>query len=237
MTRTLHQDRAELAAAGRRSAYRVAIATLIIGAVAILVWAVAFSPVLGAKRIVVRGVHVLTAAQIRQAAAIRHGTPLLRLDTRAAARRVEALPDVASAHVRISYPSTVEITVSERMAVGYVLAGGAAVLVDGTGRQFRSTPTPPAGLPRFEIAMDSDQIAVGQAVATVAGALPAAIRTELRAIAANTPQAVVLRLVDGRTVLWGGADRSADKAQVLPALLGRPGTIFDVSDPDVVVAR
>jgi hypothetical protein len=38
-------------------------------------------------------------------------------------------------------------------------------------------------------------------------------------------------------VLWGSADRSADKAQVLPALLTRDGTTFDVSNPDVVVAR
>jgi len=46
-----------------------------------------------------------------------------------------------------------------------------------------------------------------------------------------------LHLRDGRTVLWGSAERSADKAQVLPALLARAGTTFDVSNPDVVSVR
>lgn len=237
MTKTLHRDNADVGTAGRRSGHRVAITTLIVGAVAVLVWGVAFSPVLGAKRIVIRGVHVLTVAQVRQAAAIRHGIPLLRLDTGAVARRVEALREVASARVRISYPSTVEITVSERVAVGYLNGAGAVVLVDKTGRPFRSTLTAPAALPRFDIPTGSDPTAIGQAMATVAASLSPAIRAKLTSIAASSPGAIVLRLADGRTVQWGSADRSAEKAEVLPALLSRPGTLFDVSDPDVVVAR
>ena len=38
-------------------------------------------------------------------------------------------------------------------------------------------------------------------------------------------------LRDGRTVLWGSADESALKAEVLVALLDGPGRTFDVSVP------
>jgi cell division protein FtsQ len=48
---------------------------------------------------------------------------------------------------------------------------------------------------------------------------------------------VTLTLRDGRTVLWGGADESAAKARVLTALLGRSGTVYDVSTPSVVTVR
>jgi cell division protein FtsQ len=74
-------------------------------------------------------------------------------------------------------------------------------------------------------------------VATVAAALPPPVLRKLSSITANGPSAITLQLRDGRTVDWGGAERSADKAQVLPALLARSGTEFDVSNPDLVVAR
>jgi cell division protein FtsQ len=48
---------------------------------------------------------------------------------------------------------------------------------------------------------------------------------------------VTLTLNDGRTVLWGGTDRSADKARLLSALLGQPGRYFDLSDPSSVISR
>ncbi len=223
--------------AARRSARRVIAVVLLIGVLVVGTWVVAFSPVLGAKRVLVRGAHVLSAAQVRAAAAVRPGAPLVRLDAGAVADRVDALPQVASAHVRVSYPSTVVITITERVAVGYLTAGGSAILVDKSGAQFRTVAAAPRGLPRFDIPSGARAVAAGQAVATVAAALTPALLAKLKSIKAGGPQAISLLLADGRTVRWGSADRSADKARVLPALLARPGTTFDVSDPDVVVAR
>ena len=53
-------------------------------------------------------------------------------------RRVEELPDVASATVRVSYPSTVRIKVVERVPVGYIANADAARSSWSTGRA-RST--------------------------------------------------------------------------------------------------
>ena len=59
----------------------------------------------------------------------------------------------------------------------------------------------------------------------------------LATIQADDPAGISLVLRDNRIVRWGGPDRSSDKARVLAALLARPGTVFDVSDPDLVYAR
>jgi cell division protein FtsQ len=221
--------------ATRRSARRIAVLAGAVGIVAVLIWVVLFSSVLGANRVVVHGAHTVPFTRIQAVADVPHGRPLVRLDTAAIAQRVETLPDVGSASVRVSYPSTVVITVRERIAVGYLNFGSAAILVDDSGRQFRTVATPPQALPCFDI--PAGATATGQAVATVAAALTPAVRSKLSSISASDASSITLRLRDGRTVQWGSADRSADKAQVLPTLLARGGSDFDLTNPDVVVAR
>src|SRR6266545_1089667 len=119
MADTLTREDDDLAAA-RRSARRIALVAGTVGLIAVLVWVVVFSSVLGVKRVVVHGAHVLSAARIRSVADVPHGRPLVRVDTGTIAHRIEALPEVAAVSVRVSYPSTVMITVTERVAVGYL---------------------------------------------------------------------------------------------------------------------
>jgi cell division protein FtsQ len=238
MTQTRRADRDDDVDHGaRRSARRVVVVAFVVAVLAVGTWVVAFSSVLGAKRVLVHGTHQISVARVRAAGAVPHGAPLVRLDSGAVAARVEALPGVASARVEVSYPSTVVITIRERVAVGYLTAGGSAVLVDETGKQFRTVSTVPHALPRFDLPSGAQAAPTGQAVATVAGSLTPALLAKLKSVTATGPLSITLLLTDGRTVRWGSSERSADKARVLPALLTRPGTSFDVSDPDVVVAR
>ena len=96
---------------------RTLVGVAVVAVLALLVtWLVAFSPLLGASTVQVQGATTLSDDQVRSAAAIADGTPLVRLDTAAVARRVEALPQVASARVTVAYPSTVTVTVLERRA-------------------------------------------------------------------------------------------------------------------------
>lgn len=223
----------------RRPSRRVAF--VIAGAVVLVVlavWVVAFSPLLGVKTVTVRGTGFLTAAQIRTAAAITHGTPLLRLDTAAIVRRVDRLAEVKSAAVTTSYPNTVTITVIERAPVGYLDSGqGKFVLVDASGAQFRTVQARPTKLPLFVVPTDGAAGPSAAAVATVAGDLSAALLGRIRSIQALDPTAITLLLTDSRVVRWGSVERSADKARILPALLQQPGSQFDVSNPDQVIAR
>jgi cell division protein FtsQ len=203
----------------------------------VLVWVVAFSSLLGARTVTVRGEHSLSVQQIRAAAAISSGTPLIRLDTGAVRHRVDALPQVASARVSVSYPSTVVITVIERVPVGYLASADGFVLVDASGAQYQTIAVAPKSLPRFGLPAGAQARATGQAVATVAAALTPSIRAELSEITATTPDSISLTLRDGRSVRWGSDLRSQDKARLLPALLTQRGTVFDVSNPDLVVVR
>ena len=219
----------------RRTAVIVAAITLLVAVIA--VWIVGFSSVLGVKTVSVRGTSTLTAQQVRAAARIAHGAPLIRLDTNAVARRVEALPAVASATVRTGYPNSVVITVVERVAVGYVENGAQFVLVDRTGVQFRTVDTRPRAVPLFALPDGAAARSSGAAVASVAAALPRSLLAKISSIQAFDPGAITLLLNDHRVVSWGSADHNADKARILPALLTQPGTRFDVSDPTQVVAH
>jgi cell division protein FtsQ len=206
-------------------------------AVVAAVWIVAFSPVLGVRTVDVRGAHVLTAGQVRTAAHVKHGTPLLRLDTAAIERRVAALAVVKSVSVTTSYPGTVTISVVERTAVGFVHGTSGYTLVDASGAQYRTLSARPAHLPEFVLPAGGAARAAAGALATVAAALPASVLTHIASIQALDPDAITLLLTDSRVVRWGSVDRSAAKAQLLPALLRQPGTQIDLTDPDQVVIR
>jgi cell division protein FtsQ len=200
-------------------------------------WLVAFSPVLGVRTVTVAGTHLLTPAEVRSAAALHSGSPLIRLDTSAVAHRVDRLPEVAAASVHVSYPGTVHITVTERVAVGYVVSGTKFTLVDRTGNQFRAVTVRPRGLPAFEVPAGAAGAPTARAVAGVAAALPETIRRRLSSVQALDPTSITLQLTDSRVVRWGSDERNADKARILPALLTQQGSQFDITDPDQVTVR
>jgi cell division protein FtsQ len=206
---------------------------------ALLAWLVAFSSVLGVRTVNVEGTRTLTAQQVRAAAGIRAGTPLARLDLGAIRSRLGAVAPIRTVTVSRSYPASVTIRISERVAVGYrpldgTVSGGQVLLVDRDNVAFRTVASAPARLPRLVVPADG---APSAAAALVAGALPGKILRALSSISAPSDESVTLNLRDGRIVLWGGTDRSADKARLLTALLGRPGRYFDLSDPSAVISR
>lgn len=214
----------------RRWPVLAAVLALVLG----LGWLVGFSSALGARTVSVSGEHRVSAEQVIAAARIRHGAPLARLDTAAVRARVAAIPAVRTVTVSVSYPATVHIRVTERVAVGYRLGADGVVLVDAADVQFATVPRPPHDLP--ELAVTGDQVR-SAAAATVAAALPAGFAGAVARIAVPTAQSITLTLTDGRTVLWGGTDRSDEKAKLVPVLVHQPGSYFDVSDPSSVISR
>jgi cell division protein FtsQ len=221
--------------AGRRPRLFLALGAALL-VVVLAVWLVAFSPAFAARSVTIKGTLVrLNVTQLKTAADVPIGTPLVRLDTAVVRARVAAIPEVASASVSVSYPSTVTIKVVERVTVGYLSVAGGYALVDKTGLQFVTTADKPSNLPHFDLAPGADPRPSIAASAQVAAALPTDILGQLDSISAGSSSAVSLVLRDGRIVRWGSPDRNAEKAQLLIPLLKQPGNTFDISDPDSVV--
>jgi cell division protein FtsQ len=228
---------ADTEAPPRRSRRRLYWGAALAAAAAVLIgWLVAFSSVFGVRSVDVVGTKTLTPDAIRAAADIEHGTPLVRLDTAAVSRRVQALPEVASVRVEESFPSTVTITVVERTAVGFVQSGSTYRLVDRTGKAYRAATVAPHKLPEL-VVPDSDSGSALSAIAVVAADLPAGVRNRVTSVQAMDPDAITLVLRSEKVVRWGSVDDSALKARILPVLLHQPGQQFDLSDPTQPVVR
>ena len=237
-----------------RSPWRTAFFALAVaGLLAGVAWALLGSKLLVVRSVVVTGTHLVPAAQVRAAAAIPPDQPMIRVDTAAAARRVEAITQVQSAQVSRSWPDRIVITVRERTAVLAVAgpaaaaaAGGASSgtagydLIDGSGVVVRSVPAKPAGLPVYWPAAGSGALRGSPSVAavvTVLHELPATITRLVSVVSASSPQNVTLGLSDGITIVWGDTTRAAEKATELSALLRTHAHFYDVSAPGTAVTR
>ncbi|MBO0841416.1 MAG: FtsQ-type POTRA domain-containing protein [Sciscionella sp.] len=196
-----------------------------------------FSPVLGVRSIQVVGNRSVPADAVVAAANVPTGSPMLRVDIDGVASRVAGLPQLASARVVRSWPSTLLVEVTERTPLAYAKASDGAHLIDATGHDFQTTRTPPNGLPQLLVSRVAPDDASTKAALQVLGALPAQLRKITRSVSAQTPGDVRLALTGNRTVQWGGTDSSSRKAEVLAALLSRPGTVYDVSSPDLATVH
>ncbi|GAB2986107.1 cell division protein FtsQ/DivIB [Saccharothrix stipae] len=203
-------------------------AILAMSVVTIVVCTVWFTPVLGVREVQVRGIVDLSADEVRAAAAVESGTPLVRLDVDAVAGRVRELPRVAGVVVERVVPGTVRLTVDEREPVGVIIVPDGAHLVDVTGKDYATVVQPPDGLPELKVSQD----AVVAAVAVLTQ-IPEALRKDVRTVTADSPSDVRLSLSAGREVRWGSSADTARKAAVLAVLLTRKGSVFDVSSPEL----
>jgi cell division protein FtsQ len=193
---------------------------------------VMFTSMLGVRSVEVVGVREIPEEDVIKAAAIEHGTPMVQLDAAEAAARVAKLPRVFEVRVERSWPSTVQIIVTERSPVAVLRSGSRTHLIDSTGLDYAVVPTPPAGLPTLAMSNVSPGDPATKAVVTVLGAIPKQLKVQLTTVTANTPGDVRLTLSDGRLIKWGDTHDNARKAAVLAALLTRPGKTFDVATPD-----
>jgi cell division protein FtsQ len=201
-------------------------------------WALLGSSLLVVRSVAVTGNAAVPKAEVLRAAAIRSGTPLVRIDTGAVGRRVERLNQVQSAQVAVHWPSSVVITVRLRTPTLAVPANGGFDLVDRFGVAVRHVAARPPGMALLKTTAALASLRGSPAVraaATVLDGLPAQIRQLVRAVVAPSPDAVTLDLRGGVTVLWGGTDRAAAKAKELEILMPTRARSLNLSDPDTVV--
>lgn len=206
----------------------------VLGTVALLAALVVvalFTPVLGVHTVRVEGTHALSAAKVRAAARIEPGTPILRVDTEAAGKRVSGLSRVASVSVSTSLPFTVTIDVTERSPVAIFEATDGIRLVDRTGHAYATVKKAPDGLPRINLPKVAAGDPATEAVVGVLTALPGKLRDRVTSITASREGDVRFALAGGKKVRWGSTEQSKRKAAVLRVLLSREGTVYNVTSP------
>ncbi|KUI40173.1 cell division protein FtsQ/DivIB [Mycobacterium sp. GA-2829] len=195
-----------------------------------------FTPIMSARSIDVVGLEAIPQEEVLAAAAVVPGTPLLQIDTDAVAERVATIRRVASARVQREYPSSLRITVVERIPVVVKDYPDGPHLFDRDGVDFATAPPPP-GLPILETATPGPSDPATEAALQVMLALPPEVAAQVGRVAAPSVASITLTLVDGRVVVWGTNDRTDEKALKLAALLTQPGRTYDVSSPDLPTVK
>jgi cell division protein FtsQ len=195
-----------------------------------------FTPVMSARNIVVVGLGAVTQEEVTNAVAVAPGTPLLQVDTDTVAERVAAIRRVASVRVQREYPSTLRVTVVERVPVVVKDYPDGPHLFDRDGVDFAVAP-PPAGVPYLDTQNPGPNDPPTKAALEVMTSLRPEVAAQVARVDAPSVAAITLQLIDGRQVVWGTTDRTEEKALKLGALLTQPGQTYDVSSPDLPTVK
>ncbi|MFF7329232.1 cell division protein FtsQ/DivIB [Streptomyces sp. NPDC090306] len=229
-----------------RAAVALAAGCAVVGAGA--VWLLYGSQWLRVERVSVSGTRVLTPAQVRAAADVPAGRPLASVDTGAIESRLRrALPRIDSVEATRSWPHGISLKVTERSPVLIVQNPenkGKYTEVDDEGVRFASISHAPKGVPLLDLSLSStgpaaaslrrfDENRLVREAVHVAGAIPAAVARDTRTVKVRSYDDISLELTRGRTVEWGSAEKGAEKARALTALMKAASGAghFDVSVP------
>jgi cell division protein FtsQ len=205
-------------------------AALVLGLVLTGVWLLLFSSVLTVREVSVTGNRTISPVRVEAVAKAPMGRQLARADLDAVRARVETIAAVKSVSVSRSWPHTVAIAITERTPVAVVDRGAGLQAVDEDGVLFGHYPRKPADLPLLETAPDVKAEALAEAARVVTSLRPD-IQVLLDRVQVESVDRIRLLLDGGRTVMWGSAEDSAQKAEVLAVLLDRDAKQIDVSVP------
>ena len=203
-------------------------------------WALLDSRFFVVRHVAVTGTHLVSAAEVRSAAAIPSGSPLIRVNGAVVAHRVDQIRQVESAKVTRDWPDGVTITVTEREPAMAVPSGQGYQLIDRDGVAVEFAPQLPHGMPRLLLPAGSPLAALRGSPAVSAAAqvlhqLPRWVARRVVAVQAPGAGEVTLRLTHHVTVVWGSPDRPAIKAKVLGVLMHTHAHSYDVSAPGTAV--
>lgn len=194
------------------------------------IWLVYFSSHLAVQQVGVSGNGFVSAGQIRTATDVPEGRPLARIDLDTIERRVEGIAAVKSATATRAWPDAIKIAVTERKAVAVVDLGDDIRGMDDQGVVFRKFDKRPVALPLVKTSGVTGGEALHEA-ALVLASLPTPLQGRVAHLSVVTVDQIWLVLRDQRVIMWGSAEESEQKAQVLTVLLKRPAKTYDVSVP------
>ncbi|BCW05508.1 FtsQ-type POTRA domain-containing protein [Arthrobacter sp. NtRootA1] len=212
--------------------------SIVTAVVAVLIAGAIYSPVLAVRTITVDGTKLLTPEDVQKALSGMEGKPLPQVSEQEVNELLKPLVQVRSATVEARPPSELLVHVNERVPVALLKQGDSFVMVDVDGVQLGATQDQSAvALPLIDAGAGATNTGLFKAIAAVLNTLPADVLARMSTASAASPDAVELKLVDGKTVVWGNAEDKELKAKALEALLKMPPdpkvpvNVYDVSVP------
>ncbi|WBL18117.1 cell division protein FtsQ/DivIB [Citricoccus sp. NR2] len=219
---------------------------------AVLAAVVYFSPLLAIKHLRIDGTDLLPVTQAQSMLEPVVGQPLPQVGDDTVSELLKQHPAVDSVTTRAEPPDTLVVDVHEHPPVAMAPTEDDAdgnsqyVLFNTHGTELTvlsASAAQPYDLPVVSSAEDVTDPELFNTITEVLGGLPEDILKQVRSASGETVDSVVLSLHNGRTVLWGNAEDSEQKAAVLTALLTieddpeEPVSEYDVSTPDHPVTR
>ncbi len=150
--------------------------------------------------------------------------PLVDISPAAAAHRIEQLPWVDTARVAVSFPSSVAVTVTERVPVAFVPLARGGALVDASGRVLADVGSKPAGV----VTVDTDAAvpAPGEGFGrsdrglfAVAAQAPTTLVVRIANIARTLRVGIAVTLVNEPVAIFGPPSNPREKFVALATVL------------------
>lgn len=179
------------------------------------------------------------------------GANVLRVDTDAIEREIEALPWVAEARVTTDFPDGATVEIRERVPVlGYLATDNRYRVLDGDGQVIAILDGHPIDYPELFVDAPAPDLEIGQPTPRGLRGAAALVRSLADDLVARTESVAVdadgtdlrLQLVGGIDVRFGAASELQDKLVRLRTVLADPNPerpipteLIDVSTNDVVV--
>lgn len=200
-----------------------------------LVAVAVYSPLLELQTIRIEGTARIDVDDVYAAVDDQLGTPLALVDQNRITSALSDFPLIRSYVTEAVPPDTMVIHIVERSPIGSIASGSGFALVDPAGIVIERSEERLPGVPLIELGEhDTDSTAFDAAVEVLL-ALPDSLLGQLDTITATTRDDVRLQLAGGGAqILWGSAEDSGVKAQVLAAALAQnfPNvSVYNVSAP------
>ena len=213
----------------RRRLIRWGVIAGIVLVLGFLVWLVTLSPVFRVHDVTVQGNELVSADDIRFAAMVVPDSRMITVDLDGIEARVVELPAVRGVEVSRDLPDTVVIDVTERTVIFQRVEAGTFQWVDEHGVIFSTSNEPVEGVLQAVTAGKDSRVL--KDVAEVVSHIPPELLSQVARVQAEAVDRITLEMDEGDLVVWGSAEQSALKADVLAALLSVDATLYDVSAP------
>jgi cell division protein FtsQ len=200
---------------------RRVVAAVTVGAIAValLGWALTYTPLFDARHIQVVGAEQLRADVVRSRAGIDGSTNVVHVDLDAVVARLLEDPWIASASVRRELPSTLVVQIVERRPIAVIQAMGETSILASDATTLPVTDANVAGLPMMRAALGAPDDAQRRAAADQLVALDPVVLHRVSAITVGQDERLALTMRDGVTVDAGLPGEEAAKAAALRAVL------------------